>query len=156
MKYLPKSKCKKSGLVLLLIFGLLQFIPRPEKNISLSVKNGIEHLYPMPDSILLILKTACYDCHSNNTDYPWYSKIQPVAWFQNRHIVAGKAELNFDEFGSYSKRRQQSKLKAIASQVNDGDMPLTSYKLMHSGARLSDKEYNMLHNWLEEMNNKKE
>ena len=147
MKYLPKSKWKKAGWILLLVFGLLQFIPRPEKNISSAVKNGIEHLYPMPGSISLILKNTCYDCHSNNTDYPWYSKIQPVAWFLNRHIVAGKAALNFDDFGTYSKRRQQSKLKAITSQVNDGDMPLTSYKLMHGRARLSELEKEQIINW---------
>lgn len=141
MKYLPKSKWKKAGLILLLIFGLLQFIPRPEKNISsVEAKNSIEKLFPIPDSVLTILKTACYDCHSNNTRYPWYSNIQPVALFLNKHIVEGKKELNFDEFGNYTGRRQQSKLKAIANQVRDGEMPLRSYSIMHKNARLTSGE----------------
>ena len=151
MRYLPKSRWKKAGLVLLLIFGLIQFIPGPERNISSATAHkGMEQLYPMPDSIMQILKAACYDCHSNNTNYPWYSTIQPVAWFLNRHIVEGKEELNFDEFGNYSKRRQQSKLKSIASQVNDGEMPLTSYKLLHKKARLSGKERSMITKWFME------
>ena len=151
MKYLPKSKWKKAGLILLLIFVLIQFYPRPEKNISSAQSsNSIEQLYPIQDSILQVLKAACYDCHSNNTNYPWYSTIQPVAWFLNRHIVEGKEELNFDEFGNYSKRRQQSKLKSISSQVNDGEMPLTSYKLLHKKASLSGKERSMITKWFME------
>lgn len=152
MKYLPKSKWKKAALLLLLIFGLIQFFPLPEKNISSApVKNSIEQLYPIPDSVLQVVKAACYDCHSNNTHYPWYSRIQPVAWFLNNHVVEGKAELNFDEFGSYSKRRQHSKLKAIFNQVKDREMPLTSYLLMHEKARLSDKESNMIIKWFKEI-----
>lgn len=148
MKYLPKSKWKKAGLILLFLFGLFQFYPRPEKNFSSGeAKNSIEKLIPIPDSVLTILKTACYDCHSNNTRYPWYSNIQPVALFLNKHIVEGKKELNFDEFGTYTGRRQQSKLKAIASQVKNGDMPLTSYKLLHSGARLRAYDKEQIISW---------
>ncbi len=148
MKYLTKSKWKKAGLILLLILGLLQLIPQPKKNISLAITNNkIEQIYPMEDSILTILKTSCFDCHSNNTNYPWYSYVQPFAWFLNKHIVNGKAELNFDEFGSYSRRRQLSKLKSIASQVKDGDMPLTSYTLLHGESKLSEVEKVLILNW---------
>ena len=85
MKYLTKSKWKKAGLILLLILGLLQLIPQPKKNISLAITNNkIEQIYPMEDSILTILKTSCFDCHSNNTNYPWYSYVQPFAWFLNK------------------------------------------------------------------------
>ena len=149
MKYLPKSKWKKAGLILLFLFGLFQFYPRPEKNISsVEAKNSIEKLFPIPDSVLTILKSACYDCHSNNTRYPWYSNIQPVALFLNKHIVEGKKELNFDEFGNYTERRQQSKLKAIAYQVRDGEMPLYSYKLMQSEARLQKRDIQIIINWI--------
>lgn len=148
MRYLPKSRWKKAVLVLLLIFVLIQFYPRPEKNItSAQNSNSFEQLYPMPDSIMQILKVACYDCHSNNTNYPWYSNVQPFAWFLNKHIVSGKAELNFDEFGSYSRRRQLSKLKSIASQVKDGNMPLTSYTLLHCESKLSEVEKVLILNW---------
>jgi len=151
MKYLPKSKWKRAGLILLVLFGLIQFYPRPAKNISSVVTDeSIEKIYPVPDSVMSILKSACYDCHSNNTHYPWYSNIQPVALFLNRHIVEGKKELNFDEFGNYTRRRQQSKLKAIANQLRDGEMPLSSYKLLHGGARISQNKKNQIINWVNE------
>ncbi|HQV05934.1 MAG: heme-binding domain-containing protein [Chitinophagaceae bacterium] len=148
MKYLPKSKWKKAGLIILLLIGLIQLYPRPEKNISdKASNNSITQLYQVPDSVMSILKTACYDCHSNNTKYPWYSTIQPVALFLNRHIIHGKEELNFDEFGSYTRRRQQSKFKAIANQLKDDEMPLSSYKLLHSDARLNQMQKNRIIEW---------
>jgi len=110
-------------------------------------KSGIEHLYPMPDSILLILKIACYDCHSNHTHYPWYSDIQPISRILNKHIVEGKSELNFDEFGTYSGRRQRSKMKAIVNQVEEDEMPLKSYKLLHKKAELNKHEKAQIINW---------
>lgn len=149
MNYLPKSKRKKAALILILIFGLLQLVPKPKKNISSTVaKNSIEQLYPLPDSVLKILNTACYDCHSNNTYYPWYNNIQPVAWFLNKHILEGKVELNFDEFGSYSNIKQQNKLKSIVNQLKDGDMPLISYEFLHSHARLSKHETVQIIKWI--------
>lgn len=148
MKYLPKSKWKKSLVIFLLIVVLMQFFPRPSRNIGSVQSNiAIDRLYAIPDTVLRIFKAACYDCHSNNTRYPWYSNIQPVAWYLNRHVIHGKDELNFDEFGSYSRRRRQSKLKSIASQVKDGEMPLSSYKLMHKAARLSSTEKEMIIQW---------
>lgn len=156
MKYLPKSKWKKAGWLLLLTFGLIQFIPKPERNISTAIaNNSIEKIYPIPDTALTILKAACYDCHSNNTHYPWYSNIQPVAWFLNKHIIEGKAELNFDEFGSYSRRRQSSKFKSIADQIKADKMPLTSYSLLHKDARLSRREKERIVNWAAGVINKK-
>lgn len=147
-------KWKKVVTVLILLLIGMQFIPRPPKNsVSDISTNSIDKVVDVPDSIMSILKTSCYDCHSNNTNYPWYSNIQPVSFFLNRHIVKGKEELNFDEFGSYSKRRQQSKLKSIVSQVKKEIMPLTSYKLLHNEARLSDEVRNMLIKWIEGMNN---
>lgn len=147
-------KWKKVVTVLILLLIGMQFIPRPPKNsVSDISTNSIDKVVDVPDSIMSILKTFCYDCHSNNTNYPWYSNIQPVSFFLNSHIVKGKEELNFDEFGSYSKRRQQSKLKSIVSQVKKEIMPLTSYKLLHNEARLSDEVRNMLIKWIEGMNN---
>ena len=98
--------------VVLIGLVLVQFAPRATLNISNKKSlSSIDNVHNVPDSVLLILKTSCYDCHSNNTTYPWYSKIQPVSWWLNDHISEGKRELNFDEFGSYSIRRQFNKLK---------------------------------------------
>ena len=148
MKRLTKSIWKKILWLLIILFALIQFIPRPKKNLSaLTSTTSIGKLYTVPDSVLHILKVACYDCHSNNTYYPWYNSIQPVALFLNDHVANGKKELNFDEFGNYTKRRQKSKLKSIASQVKDNEMPLTSYKLLHGDADLSKEEKQLLFDW---------
>ncbi|MCB0465321.1 MAG: heme-binding domain-containing protein, partial [Aequorivita sp.] len=78
--------------------------------------------------------------HSNNTDYPWYNKIQPAAWFLEDHITEGKKELNFNDWGNYSDRRKNSKLNSIIHQIEDEEMPLDSYVLIHRDADLSNKE----------------
>jgi hypothetical protein len=97
--------------------------------------------------VLTIFKTACYDCHSNNTRYPWYSNVQPGGWLLASHIKNGRSALNFSEFGSYSQRKQTSKLKAIVNSLNDGTMPLKSYTLIHADARLSKDEKTLIINW---------
>ncbi len=99
------------------------------------------------DSVKVILRNACYDCHSNNTDYPWYSNIQPIGWYLANHITKAKEDLNFSEFGGYSTRRQKSKLDAIGDEISNNGMPLPSYRLLHKNARLSENEKTLLINW---------
>ena len=118
----------------------IQFIP-VERNVS-TVPPGqsFEKTEKVPANVAAILKVSCYDCHSNNTRYPWYSELQPGAWFMARHIKKGKEELNFDEFNNYSKRRKKAKIKSIISQIEKDEMPLKSYRMMHGNARLSADE----------------
>lgn len=141
------SRTKKILLTLGVLFVAIQFI-QPARN-----KNGqvlptdISKSYSLPQNVQVVLKTACYDCHSNNTNYPWYVNIQPVGWMMARHIKQGKEELNFNEFGSYSSRRQASKLRSIENSVKDGDMPLSSYTLIHKNAILSQAEKALVMDW---------
>ena len=138
---------KKIIWIALVVFIAIQFI-QPARNTSNKIlPTDITMLYRVPDSVQSLLKTACYDCHSNNTMYPWYSRIQPGAWFMANHVKSGKEDLNFSEFGSYSLRKQQHKLKSIVEEINEGDMPITSYKLMHSNARLDEHEKAVLVDW---------
>ncbi len=94
----------------------------------------------VPATIKNRLQVSCYDCHSNNTDYPRYSKIQPAAWYLEDHIQDGKDELNFNEWAEYSDRRKNSKLRSIISQIEEDKMPLDSYTLIHKDAILSDED----------------
>ena len=94
----------------------------------------------MPIKIQNRLKVSCYDCHSNNTVYPWYNRIQPAAWFLENHVKEGKAELNFNEWDTYSDRRKNSKLRSIIKQIESGDMPMDNYTIIHRNAILSEKE----------------
>lgn len=124
---------------------VIQVIP-VERNVS-TVPPGqsFEKTEKVPANVAAILKVSCYDCHSNNTRYPWYSELQPGAWFMARHIKKGKEELNFDEFNNYSKRRKKAKIKSIISQIEKDEMPLKSYRMMHGNARLSaDKKKELL------------
>jgi hypothetical protein len=124
---------------------------RPARNISYNVQDtDISKIVATSDTVLSTLKSVCYDCHSNNTNYPWYSNIQPVGWLLANHIRKGKYELNFSEFGSYSPRRQLSKLNGIANSIKDDIMPLASYKMMHKNAQLSTNGKVLLINWAQQ------
>ena len=132
---------------LLAAFLVIQFF-QPERNIHEGpAAASITKQMVVPANVLSMLKSSCFDCHSNNTAYPWYFKIQPAAWFMAGHIEDGKAALNFDEFGNYSRRRQINKLKSIAHEVEDGEMPLWSYTLIHSHARLSSDRRKIIIDW---------
>ncbi|PVW13739.1 heme-binding domain-containing protein [Marixanthomonas spongiae] len=127
-------------LILLVAFVAIQFIPA-SRNISDTVpKTDFMEVNKVPATIQNKLQMSCYDCHSNNTDYPWYNKIQPAAWFLEDHIKEGKDELNFNEWGDYSARRKNSKLRSIISQIEDDKMPLDSYTIIHRDARLSETD----------------
>jgi hypothetical protein len=96
------------------------------------------------------LKKACYDCHSNSSQYPWYNNIQPVAWWLQHHIDEGKSALNFNEFTTYSLKKQDHKLEEIAEAITDGWMPLKPYKLAHSESQLSEEEKKAIIQWVNE------
>lgn len=135
---------KKIVLVLLVVFIAIQFI-RPARNVSYQILLAdISKLVKIPDSVQVLLKNACYDCHSNNTNYPWYATIQPMGWLMANHIKEGKAVLNFSEFGNYKRRRQISKLKDMANQIKDGEMPISSYKILHKNASLTQAEKTLI------------
>ena len=128
---------KKIVLGLFAGFVTIQFI-QPARNKSDKIQqNDIKKIYAVPDKVLAILQNSCYDCHSNNTQYPWYSFIQPVAWWMSSHIRKGKANLNFSEFGTYSTRKQQSKLQAIVNSIKDETMPISLYALLHKSVKLT-------------------
>lgn len=141
---------KKILIVLLVAFIVIQFF-RPAKNINTAIAaNNITKVFSVPDSVHSILKTSCYDCHSNNTYYPWYAAIQPAAWWLQDHVNEGKKEVNFDEFATYSPRRQYKKFEEIIEQVKEEEMPLSSYTLIHRNAKLSKLQSARLTNWANE------
>jgi hypothetical protein len=87
------------------------------------------------------------DCHSNNTIYPWYSHIQPAAWWMNNHVKDGKKDLNFDEFLTYTKKKQFKKMEETIELVKEGEMPLKSYTWIHNDAKLTEAEKTALTDW---------
>ena len=119
------------ALILLVGFVGIQFVPTDLNQSDTVPKTDFLLVNNTQENISALLQESCYDCHSNNTEYPWYNKVQPVAWFLEDHINEGKEELNFNEWDAYSNRRKNSKLKSIISQVKDDEMPLASYTLIH-------------------------
>jgi len=139
------------AIVLLVAFLGIQFFP-VERNQSDSVpKTDFMLVNDVPSDIQNKLQVSCYDCHSNNTQYPWYNKVQPVAWFLEDHIKEGKAELNFNEWDSLSSRRKSSKLRSIIKQIESGEMPLDSYTLIHKDAKFSEAEAEELINFITQL-----
>lgn len=118
----------------------IQFIPADTNQQKGFSQTDIRYVYDVPEKVLKVLETSCYDCHSNNTSYPWYSKVQPVRLLMDKHIREGKAALNFSDFGDYSDRMKRNITQSIGSQVEEDEMPLPSYLLMHDEAKLSKEE----------------
>lgn len=140
------------ALILLVVSVGIQFVPTKLNQIEAIPKTDFLLVNNTPNDIGVLLLSSCYDCHSNNTNYPWYSKIQPIAWFLEGHIKEGKSELNFSEWANYSDRRKNSKLKSIISQIQDDKMPLLSYTIMHSDAVLSNSDKIKIIDYINQIN----
>ncbi len=137
------------ALILLIAFIGIQFIPIERNHSEILPEADFILVNNTPENIGNLLKVSCYDCHSNNTKYPWYNKIQPIAWFLEDHIIEGKKELNFSEWDEYSNRRKNSKLKSIISQIRDDEMPLFSYTLIHGDAKFSESEKKLVMDYMQ-------
>lgn len=141
---------KKILLAILVVFIAIQFMQPARNQSGQEEQADISKTYSIPDTIYALFKNTCFDCHSNNTNYPWYSNIQPMGWLIAGDIENGKTKLNFSEFGSLSSRRQISKLVDIENRIKDGTMPLPAYKLMHENARLTKEDQELLIDWIED------
>ncbi len=138
---------KKILYLLLAALIVIQFI-HPKRNKAEGPQpNYIGNAFIIPEDVKPILSKACNDCHSNNTVYPWYARLQPVHWWLNNHIIDGKKNLNFDEYTNRSLRYQYHKMEETIEMVNEGEMPLDSYTWTHKDARLTDIEKKKIADW---------
>lgn len=130
-------------IVIVAAFAALQFY-RPDQTNSPIVEG--ESLIA-PDEVSAILKRSCYDCHSNETAYPWYAQISPASWFLDGHIRDGREELNFSVWNTYAPKKRARKLEEICDEIRAGQMPLPSYLWIHGDAGLKTEEANLLCDW---------
>jgi len=138
---------KKVTTVLLILFAIAQFF-NPQENEYTSIPESDFVLSEKPpQQIASIIKESCYDCHSNNTNYPWYDRITPINFWVKEHIKGAKEELNFSEWKHYSAKKKTHKLDEFIEVLKNNEMPLSSYTLMHSEAKLTDNETKTLINW---------
>jgi hypothetical protein len=146
-------RIRKYLMIFLLVIGAvlvgIQFI-QPSRNSSQQIlAEDFSNVYDVPANVRRLLKIACYDCHSNNTNYPWYAAVQPVAWLLDCDVRDGKDKLNFSEFGTYSGRLRVSKLRGINNGIKDATMPLPSYLLLHPEAKLAKQDVELITDWIE-------
>jgi cytochrome c551/c552 len=137
---------KKILLAVVVIIIIIQFI-RPSKNLSDDTSKDISVIYAEPEEVKAILGKSCNDCHSNKTVYPWYAQIQPVGWWLNNHVVGGKRHLNLNNFTALKIAVQKKKLEDFMEQIKNGDMPLSSYTIIHKDAKLSEADKQILNAW---------
>jgi hypothetical protein len=137
---------KKVFFAILAIFILIQFI-RPEKNNSKDETYAMSTVMEIPVEVNKIIQTSCADCHSNSTIYPWYNEIVPASWYLAQHVKEGKEHLNFSEWTNYNKDQQEHIIKDIKEVLNDREMPLKSYLLIHKEAKLTENQYQIMYDW---------
>lgn len=136
-------------LLLLIVIIVIQFF-QPEKNYQETTTDSFAFQMEVPETVKKYLVKSCFDCHSNQTRYPWYGRVAPVSWILNKHITEGKENLNLSEWGQYSKRKQLSLLNEICESVSDRSMPLKSYASIHKDAELFEFEIEEICAWTEE------
>jgi len=143
-----KIKVLKWLLMLIVLPGIIMQFVRPARNVSQGVTDqDISKTYAVPGEVNEILRRSCYDCHSSETVYPWYSHIQPLGWWLQNHIDEGKRELSFSDFASYPLKKQRHKLDEIIETVKKEEMPLPSYLWIHKNARLDEYQKKKIIEW---------
>ena len=143
-----KRVLKWIGIAAAGVLLIAQFIRPPRNDAGAESPQDIAAWFQPPQEVANILRVSCYDCHSNGTRFPWYAEVQPVGWWLNGHITDGKRQLNFTEFGSYRLRRQYKKLEEMTEQIEQGEMPLPSYLLIHTDSKLSPDGKELLLSWI--------
>ena len=139
--------------VVLALFVILQFIPNTYHEVVKSNEHDLILTGNVPEDVGLILRTSCYDCHSNETRYPWYAYIAPVSWLVVRDVKLGRDNLNLSEWGSRKTRDKIKLLDEIAEEVEEGNMPMPIYTITHGDAALDNSKKQLLVEWTENMMN---
>lgn len=142
---------KKIFYFLLVVFAIIQLFQPDRNNSTENLKSELTNLYKLPDSIENLLSTTCYDCHSNNTDYPFVINIQPFGWYMESKVTKGKKHLNFSEFGNYKKEEAIEKLEDIDLAMQNNRMPLQAYRWYNSESNLSDEQRATISAWAKQL-----
>jgi hypothetical protein len=131
------------------VLVLAQIVPVERANTAIDASRTVEARLEVPPAIARILDRSCYDCHSERTTWPWYSRVAPASWLVTHDVSEARRKLNFSNWAAYNERQQQRKLSGICEEVKSGDMPLWYYTPMHSGTKLSAADRQALCQWAE-------
>lgn len=138
------------GLAVLLV--IIQFIRIDKTNPPVDPKLDFAVAARPPAEVVAVIKEACYDCHSHETKYPWYSNIAPVSWWLKGHVNEALEHFNFSTLGILKPEDLKWALGTAAEEIREKKMPLRSYTWMHPEARLTDEQRALLATWLDTFN----
>lgn len=142
-----KGFLKYSFILLLVAFVVMQFFTINKTNPKVEKAKDFIAIATPPADIEKMIRSACYDCHSNETVYPWYSNLAPVSWWLEDHIEEGRSHLNFSEWGNYEEDKANHKLHECEEEVEEKEMPLSSYTWSHGDAKFTDAQSDKLAKW---------
>jgi hypothetical protein len=132
---------------------IIQFIPFQLPETTDANEHDLIQSGLVPEDVALILRTSCYDCHSNETRYPWYSYVAPTKWLVSKDIREGREEINLSDWDLLKVTDKIKVLDEMAEEVEDGNMPLPIYTVMHPKAALDEAQRNVFKDWTEQMMN---
>ncbi len=143
-----KRILKITLIILVALFALIQFVRPDLNNPPVEASHTIFASMQVPPDVAALLRKSCFDCHSNETRWPFYSYVAPASWLVADDVKQGRRHLNFSEWGTYSARKQEAKLGKIREEVEEGGMPLPKYLLLHRDATLSQEDRKVIINWV--------
>lgn len=141
-------KPKNILMIVIVFLAVAQFFKIDKTNPTVESSLDFVSVVQPPLEIGNMIIKQCYDCHSYETKYPWYSDIAPVSWWLKSNINGAREELNFSEWALYSEKEKTAKMQEIAEALEEGEMPVTAYVLMHDSAQFSDEKNALLLNWV--------
>ncbi|MGI8849657.1 MAG: heme-binding domain-containing protein [Pyrinomonadaceae bacterium] len=144
-----KKILKITALVLFIGFIAIQFYRPAKTNPPIVEGETLQATTQVPEAVEKILSRSCNDCHTNNSNYPWYSEVAPMSWGVINHINEGRRELNLSTWANYNLKRKKHKLEEICEMITSGEMPHYQYLWIHWDARLSDDDKKILCDWTE-------
>ena len=136
---------------ILIILVAIQFVPVNREIPKSDENNDFLVMTQAPEDVQILMRNACYDCHSNETNWPWYSHIAPISFVIVEHIVDGKDHLNFSNWSTYDFEDYPSILKHMKKEIERGGMPLAGYTLIHTDAKMTDERKALILNWIDDV-----
>ncbi len=145
-----KKIIKIAAVLIIAALIAIQFINRPDKSTTSEITPAhITKVMNVPSNVESILKRSCYDCHSDHTVWPWYSNIAPVSWLVSDDVVKGRKKMNFSQWSKIPASKREARLNEICEEIKSDEMPMPPYLIMHSDAKLTQADKDILCQWVE-------
>lgn len=135
-----KKIVRGTFIALIIALVVMQFIQPDRTNPEVDPSQDFLAMNNVDEEVGKFIQSACYDCHSHSTEWPWYSKVAPVSYIVAHHVEEGREHLNFSEWGSYSEGKAEHKLEECVEEIKEGEMPMSGYVALHAEAKLTDEQ----------------